>query len=180
MRITKEDSLVLLIDVQERLFPHIASAERLETQLINFLKGSNKLGIPLILSEQYKKGLGETLPSLVEIISPAYTIEKKSFSCIDHMGFVADLSLMNKQNVVIVGIESHICVLQTAIDLKTLGYNPIVVVDAIGSRSVENKMIAIERMKQEGVILTSVESILFEWCREAGSEEFKYISKLIK
>lgn len=180
MRILKEESLVLLIDVQEKLFPHISENEKLENRLLTFINGSNKLGIPLILSEQYKKGLGETIPALLEIISPTYTIEKKTFSCVDHVGFVADLSLMNKQNVIIVGMESHICVLQTAIDLKELGYNPIVVVDAIGSRSIENKMIAIERMKQEGIILTSVESILFEWCKVAGSEEFKYISKLIK
>ncbi len=132
------------------------------------------------MSEQYKKGLGETIPTLKEIITPTYAIEKKTFSCVDHANFVADLSLLNKQNVIIVGIESHICVMQTAIDLKELGYNPIVVVDAIGSRTIENKMIAVERMKQEGVLLTSVESILFEWCRDAGNDEFKSISKLIK
>ena len=180
MRIKKEDSLLVLVDIQEKLFPHIANFQSIEESLLTLVKGTNKLNVPLVLSEQYKKGLGETLSSLKEEIKPIKTIEKLTFSCADTLEFKEFIDSSNKKNIILVGIESHICVLQTAIDLKSLGLNPIVVVDAIGSRSIDNEMIAIERMKQEGIILASVESILFELCREAGTEEFKFISKLVK
>jgi len=180
VRILREESVLVLIDVQERLFPHIYNHEPLAQNIEVLLKGSTELKIPVILSEQYKKGLGETLFSLKQCFEPIHSIEKISFSCLGNASFYDFLAKANKKHVILVGIESHICVLQTAIDLKANNYEPIVVIDAVSSRKELDKIIAIERLIQEGVILTTCESLLFEWCRKAGTDEFKAISKLVK
>ena len=180
MRILKEDTIALLIDVQERLMPHIFEAEKLEKNLKILVEGLNLLHIPIIVSEQYKKGLGETISSLKELIVNCPHNEKTAFSCCDEPTIQERIELSGRRNIILFGVEAHVCLLQTAIDLKERGFNPIVVVDCISSRTIENKMIAIERYKQEGVTLTSYESILFELCRVAQGDAFKAMSKLVK
>lgn len=180
MRILREDTIALLIDVQERLMPHIFEAEKLERNLNILIEGLNILNVPMIISEQYKKGLGETIPSLKALVSTFPHNEKTAFSCCDEPTIQERIELSGRRNILLFGVEAHVCLLQTAIDLKERGFNPIVVVDCISSRTIENKMIAIERYKQEGVILTSYESILFELCRVAQGDAFKAMSKLVK
>ena len=103
-----------------------------------------------------------------------------AFSCCDDTGFMNELKTFGKKNVIIAGIESHVCVLQTTIDLLENNYQPIVVEDCVSSRTLNNKNMAIERMRQEGAIITTYESILFELCRFSGTDAFKAISKLVK
>ncbi len=180
MRIVKDDTIALVIDVQEKLFPHIFEAEKLERNLNILVEGLALLHIPMIVSEQYKKGLGETIPSIKELVKDYPHTEKTSFSCCDEPIIQEKIELSGKRNIILVGVESHVCLLQTAIDLKERGFNPIVVADCISSRTAENKQIALTRYQQEGVVLTTYESILFELCRYAQGDAFKAISKLVK
>ena len=180
MRIVKDDTIALVIDVQEKLFPHIFEAEKLERNLNILVEGLTLLHIPIIVSEQYKKGLGETIPSIKELVKDYPHTEKTSFSCCDEPIIQEKIELSGKRNIILVGVESHVCLLQTAIDLKERGFNPIVVADCISSRTAENKQIALTRYQQEGVVLTTYESILFELCRYAQGDAFKAISKLVK
>lgn len=178
MRITKEDSLVLLIDVQEKLYPHMNNKEKLSQKIITLLKGITVLGVPLVAARQYPQGLGDTIEELRPYINECY--DKITFSCCGNDNLITRLRESGCKYVIITGIEAHICVLQTVIDVKALGYIPVVVTDAISSRGQQDYEITLRRMEYEGAILTTVESILFELCREAGNEVFKTISRLVK
>jgi nicotinamidase-related amidase len=132
------------------------------------------------VTEQYKKGLGETIEPIESLVSQCRHTEKIAFSCCDEPSFMEHLENSKKRSVIIAGIESHICVLQTAIDLKERGFEPIIVADCVGSRTDANKQIAMKRFCHEDIMVTSYESILFELCRYAGNDAFKAISKLVK
>ncbi len=179
MRILKDKSSAIIIDFQERLFPVIFEKEKIEKNTQILIEGLNALDIPIIVTEQYKKGLGETIAPLANLLQEASFVDKISFSCCDEPHFMKKLD-SNKKFVILAGVEAHICLLQAAIDLKEKGFQPVVIEDCIGSRTPENKQIAITRLIQEGVLISSTESILFELCRMAGNETFKTISKLIK
>jgi nicotinamidase-related amidase len=173
MRIIRDHVLAMVVDVQERLFPHIYEHEQLAQNM-------KILEVPVIVTEQYKKGLGETIPSLAALVQECPHSEKTAFSCCDDPAIMEKLELSSKRTVVLAGIESHICLLQTALDLKERGFHPVVVEDCVGSRKPDNKRIAMARLVQEGIIITSYESLLFELCRVSGTDEFKAISKLVK
>ena len=180
MRILKEDAVAVLIDIQERLFPHIYQHEQLERNVNILLRGLQFLNIPIIITEQYSKGLGNTIPSISGNFNPFHSIEKITFSCCDESKFLAEFNRLNKKFVILAGIETHVCVLQTVLDLLDIGFTPVLVEDCVSSRKKNDKTLAIERIKQEGAILTTYESILLELCREAGTVTFKSISNLIK
>lgn len=167
-----------MVDIQEKLFPHIENQEALCKKIITLLDGMKALAIPIMAARQYPKGLGDTIEELGVYFSQYY--DKMTFSCCGSENLVAELHKASRKNVIIIGIEAHICVLQTVIDLKALGFTPIVVVDGIGSRDKRDYEIALKRMEHEGAVLTTVESILFELCHTAGTEEFKMISRLVK
>lgn len=181
MRILKEDTIAVCVDIQERLFPHIHEFEQLKKNTEILVNGLKTLEIPMMVTEQYKKGLGNTIAEIKEKVADCPTFEKAAFSCCDDERFAAKLAETGTEKFVILfGIEAHICLMQTAIDLKTKGYKPVIIEDCVSSRNPENKRIAINRMLQEGIIITSYESVLFELCRYAGSDTFKAISKLVK
>jgi nicotinamidase-related amidase len=179
MRISKEHTIGLVIDIQERLVPVMEEKELLLENCQKLISGMQILGLPILVTQQYTKGLGETVEEIKSIIPDFQYIEKKDFSCFDEPVFAEKIALSGAKNVIICGIESHVCVLQTAIDLKEAGYNPIVVFDCISSRSFDNVDLAAERFRYEGIMMTSMESILFELTRSAGNVNFKAISKLI-
>ncbi len=180
MRITKENTVGLIIDIQERLFPVMSEKESLLNNCKVLAEGLETLGVQQVVSQQYTKGLGETLPEIKNLISDFSYIEKKEFSCWDNTEIAEKLKTLNAQNIIISGIESHVCVLQTAVDLKAAGLNPIVVMDCVSSRSQANLALAKERFRQEEIMMTSYESILFELTRSAGDAAFRTISKLVK
>ena len=180
MRILKKDAVGLIIDIQERLFPVMREKEKLLTNCKILLTGLETLKIPVLATQQYTKGLGDTLPEIQSVLSNFLFVEKKDFSCCDEPVFVEKLKQTRAKNVIICGIESHVCVLQTAVDLKDAGLNPVVVMDCVSSRTKENIEMAKERFRYEGIMMTSCESILFELTRTAGSAEFKAISALVK
>lgn len=181
MRILKEETQALFIDFQSRLYPHISNHENLTKKTKILISGLQALEIPIIVSEQYVKGLGETIEEIKEALGENYQpLEKSAFSCCDDNNIVEVIEKNKKKSIILSGIESHICVLQTAIDLIEKGYTVIVVSDCVSSRSQDDKEIALERLRKEGAIVTSCESILFELCRFSGTPAFKAISKLIK
>ena len=178
MRIVQNDSVVLLIDIQEKLYPHMDNKEALTQKTVTLLKGVKALGLTTVAARQYPQGLGDTIEELKPYLDSYY--DKMTFSCCGDDNFIATLQETGCKNVIIIGIEAHVCVLQTVVDLKALGYQPIVVTDAISSRRRQDYEIALRRMEYEGAILTTVESILFELCRQAGTDVFKTISRLVK
>ncbi len=180
MRILKNDTIAIIIDIQGALFPHIHEHEKLENNTIKLIKGLKEIGIPLMVTQQYTPGLRPTIDSVSEAIGDYNHIEKMSFSCCDEPRFDEDLAVSSRRNVIITGIETHVCVLQTVIDLINRGYHPVVVEDCVGSRNPNDKKFAIERMQQEGALISTYESILFELLRYSDTKEFKAISKIVK
>lgn len=180
MRIKADESIGLIIDMQERLYPHILGHEQLTKNTEILISGLKAIGLHIMVTEQYTKGLGYTIEPLKGLLSDIKFIEKQAFSCCDEPNFYEDLAYHAPRFVIIAGIETHVCVLQTTIDLINNGYRPVIVEDCVGSRRSNDKNIAIERMRQEGAIITSYESLLFELLRYSGTETFKKISKLVK
>lgn len=180
MRIIKENTVGLIIDIQEKLFPAMCEKEQLLKNTVVLIQGLNELKVPIIVTQQYTKGLGETIPEISSEIHGFNNIEKRHFSCCDEPTVLEELKRLDASNIIICGIESHVCVLQTAVDLKDAGFNPIVVVDCISSRTKENLELAKERFRFEGIMMVSYESILFELTRSSVATEFRTISKLVK
>lgn len=180
MRISRDHTAAVIIDIQERLYPHIHKHVELARNVVILIRGLQILQIPILVTEQYRKGLGSTIPSVSEVIEKFEPVEKIAFSCCDESRFLRALNLHNKKYVIIAGIEAHVCVLQTVMDLIDNGYHPVLVEDCISSRKENDKKVAVERMRQEGAIVTTYESLLLELCRVAGNETFKKISGLIK
>ncbi len=180
MRILIEDTVGLVIDFQERLLPHMHGKQELVENTIRLIEGLKVLEVPLLVTEQYRKGLGMTAPEISGLFAPFNPLEKMAFSCCDDQAIGRALDDSGRKTVVICGIEAHVCVLQTAVDLMERGCRPVVVGDCISSRKPSDKQTALERMMHEGAVITSCESILFELCRTAGTDQFRVISKLVK
>ena len=180
MRINKELSAGLVIDIQEKLFPHMDQKEELLRRTTILLEGFKVLQIPMVITEQYPKGLGPTLEPLSKLLDKEPVLEKISFSCCGEPSFPDKLKSLGRPAIIICGIEAHVCVLQTVVDLLEEGYTVVVVEDCISSRNPADKRVAVERMRSEGAIITSCESVLFELARVAGTDEFKAISRLVK
>lgn len=181
MRILLNETMALVIDFQERLLPAMYNQEELIKNTKILIKGFNTLNVPTIVTQQYTKGLGMTVNELQEEFNKKFTYyDKVEFSCYDNEEIKSQIKKLNKKNIIICGIESHICVQQTAIDLLANDYNVILIKDCIGSRKIEDTITSIQRLINEGVIITSYESVLFELTRKAGTETFKSISKIIK
>ena len=178
MRILAEESICLIIDYQEKILPSIAEKENLVETSIKLLKGLRILEIPMVMTAQYSKGLGLNIPEICEAAGTIEFIEKNSFSSAS-VKEVQD-AIEGKKNVIICGIESHVCVLQTVIDLIELGYQPVLVEDCISSRRLHDKEVAVMRARDEGAVITTYESLLFELTKAAGTDRFRQISRLVK
>jgi len=180
MKIIQEETAAVVIDIQERLLPHIFQWEQTLQNCLKLIEGLQVLSVPIVVTQQYTKGLGPTDPSIVNRISGFSHIEKITFSCCGEPAFMDKLSSLGKKNIILCGIETHVCVLQTCIDLLEEGYIPVVVEDCVSSRKPDDKAVAIARMRQEGARISTMESILFELTQVSGTETFKNISKLVK
>jgi nicotinamidase-related amidase len=180
------NSVLLVIDMQERLLPNIHNKEQITLNCNRLINGAAELGIPIIISEQYPRGLGPTISEIKESIDNAKNktsvqcIEKTTFSCTNNDDFLDVVEELNRDQVIICGIEAHICVLQTALGLTDQGLIPYVVADAIGSRVEENKSLSIGRLEKNGSNIIVTESALLEMLEDSRHPSFKAISKLIK
>jgi len=176
MRILREEAVALVVDYQEKLVPVMREKELLIYHSQILLQGLKILDVPMIITQQYTKGLGTTVEDITAAVGTEAYLEKISFSAFEQV----KEQIQGKKFVIVCGIEAHICVLQTVIDLASAGYIPVVVEDCISSRKKYDKKIALERMKQEGAMITTTESLLFELLREAGTDTSKKIQRLIK
>jgi nicotinamidase-related amidase len=180
-KLKNDDTALVVVDVQEKLVK--AMDEDIYADLLAntsiLVKGFNVLSAPVFATQQYTKGLGETVAELSgDIKEPA--IEKATFSCCGEPDFVEKLKANNIKNVVLTGMETHVCVLQTALDLLEAGYNVHVAADSVCSRSDFNWEMGLGMMEKAGAVITCAETVLFQMLGKAGSPEFKEISKLIK
>ena len=175
-----EDSLVIAVDFQVRLMPAMHNCEEVEKKAEMFVKGCRLLGVPILVTQQYTKGLGDTLPSIKEALGEFEHIEKTAFSCLRDEGFAKKLKESGKKNIIVAGIESHVCVQQTVLDLLDSEYNVYVIADCISSRSEVDHKYAEERMRQVGAVLTTAEAVLFEFLLGAEHPKRKGVSELVK
>ncbi len=177
MLLNKDDSLVLLIDVQEKLLPAVINKEALVQRCEWLLRLAQQMHVPVMTSEQYSQGLGRTVEQLLPYVDAKRCFEKVCFSCAKQADYLQCLNNMRKNQLILIGMEAHVCVLQTAMEVKELGFDVYVVVDAVSSRHELDLKYGLKRMKQEGIHLITAEMVFFEWVRLAGTPEFKALSK---
>jgi nicotinamidase-related amidase len=178
--LTIENAVLVAIDFQERLLPAMSGKEKLLQNVVKLLKGAAALEVPVILTEQYPKGLGPTIPEIKALLADVKPIEKVCFSCCDNEAFSGALAALHRKQVLVCGIEAHICVYQTAMALARQGYEVQVVSDCISSREPENKAVALQKLSAAGILPTSAEMALFELLRMAQGDKFKQISNIVK
>jgi len=178
--LNRASAVLIVIDIQGSLFQAMQDKENLLINALKVIKGAKVFNLPIIVTEQIPEKLGPTLPVLTEELDGCETISKDSFSCWGNNFFQERLKSLSRREVIILGIESHVCVYQTASDLMQNGFNVSVVADAVSSRTKENSAIGIEAMKSAGAHITSTEMVLFELLRSAGDAKFKDIYKIVK
>ncbi|MGH8477461.1 MAG: isochorismatase family protein [Methylococcales bacterium] len=177
------DSALIVIDIQPTLTAAMPEkdAEQMLANTIVLLQTANALQVPVLLTEQYPKGLGETDPTLLDHLpTSAQKFTKTGFSCLAAGGFPEVLEKIGKKQMVLVGQETHVCVLQTAVQLNELGYSVFVAEDSVCSRNQEHRYFALERMRQTGITITNYESVLFEWIQDSIHPKFKELARLIR
>jgi len=175
-----ENVAVLIVDIQGNLAHSMYEKELLFENVQKLIKGIQVLGIPILWVEQNPQGLGPTIPEVADILQNIQPISKMSFSGCLNDRFVQALKALNRRQILITGIEAHVCVYQTAAGLANLGYEVQVVTDAVSSRKRENKEIGLQRMRDSGVSFTSVETALFELLKVGEGEQFREILKILK
>jgi nicotinamidase-related amidase len=177
----RNDSILVVVDVQERMMPVIDRADDVSDAILRLVRGFRALDLPMLVTEQYSKGLGHTLPPLRDALAEWYRpIEKISFSAAGELHFMQQLEGAARNRAFICGVEAHVCVYQTARDLSMLGWEVEVVADAVGSRDPANRTIALDRLSRRGVELTNVEMLLFDLMQRADIAEFKSVSAIVK
>jgi nicotinamidase-related amidase len=178
--LSKENTVFVLVDVQGKLAQIVQDSEKMIENLKTLIRGLRILDIPIVWLEQYPEGLGPTNPKLVEHLQGIEQIRKITFDACKNPTFIQAMEKIGRKQVLIAGIETHICVFQTATGLKDLGYEVQVVADAVSSRTILNKEIGLEKMKLLGIHWTSVEISLYELMETAEGEHFKLVLKLLK
>jgi len=175
-----ENTVLIVVDVQEKL-AHVMSEKRvLLENLEKIIKGAQILGIPILLTEQNPEELGPTIPEIARFLPNIQPVRKLSFSCCGSNRFMQALKALSRKQVLITGTETHVCVYQTAVDLLNLEYEVQVVADAVSSRTVENRQIGLAKIRDAGAALTSMETALFELLKVAEGAKFKEILKIVK
>ena len=178
--LTTANTVLLLVDIQGKLAGLMYDRNSLYDNLRRLVKGAKVLELPILWAEQNPKGLGPTIPEVAELLPDLEPIPKFSFSCCDNDKIMQNLRALNRPHVLIAGIEAHICVYQTARDLTNAEYRVQIVSDAVSSRTIENKQIGLEKSKDAGASLTSVETVLFDLLKVAEGAKFKEILNIVK
>lgn len=178
--LNKDNAALIIIDVQERLANIMKIKDEVVKNCVHLIELSKMLTIPIVLTEQYPKGLGQTIAEIRDALPLYQPIEKLTFSCCEEPNFLNEIKKLNKKTIILAGMETHICVLQTCIGLLEEGFNVHLVSDAVCSRAKANYKTAIEFMRDAGAVITCTETVLFQLLKVAGTEEFKAISKRIK
>jgi len=180
MRLNPKQAVLLIIDMQERFVPVIHDYQSILIAVQKMIRGAQVLDVPILLTEQYPKGLGATVPEIRPLIPDVKAIEKLSFSCCGSSDFLAQLKQLNRQQILVCGIETHVCVYQSCSDLQKLGYEIHLLQDCVSSRKPNDRLFALQKLQTMGVSLTGVEMALFEMLQVAGTPVFKEISRIVK
>lgn len=179
MQVDRGSALALIVDVQEKLVPVMWNFTPVEKYCRALILAAREFGMPVFATEQYPKGLGATLSSIREAL-PAPPLVKMHFSCVADEEMRKALAASGRRQVIVAGLESHVCVFQTVRDLIGRGFEVFVCADAVTSRFEEHRRVALEQMRDLGAIVTSVESIVFDLLQVCGTAEFKRVSKLLR
>ena len=184
MKMTREGSQLLIVDMQDRLLDAMTNKDETLERCIRLVRAAEILDVPITISEQYPKGLGPTEEALRTALGNAGVVmEKLSFSCFGDDAIRArlrELRRKGRSQVILAGIETHVCVAQTAIDLAENGYRPFIAADAVASRDRRSRKRALSRLAGDGAEIVDSEMVLFEWLGRAGTPEFKQIQALVK
>ncbi|MBI3977957.1 MAG: hydrolase [Chloroflexi bacterium] len=179
-RARRGESGLLVVDVQERLYPHIHQREALLDRVTRLVEACRLLGVPVALTEQYRRGLGSTIPELGTTIIPYPVFEKVTFSAFGSDELVTWLEETRLRTLLLCGIEAHICVQQTVLDALARGLNVQVAADCVGARRELDCRLALERMRQAGAVITTWEAIVYELLGQAATDEFRSVLPLLK
>jgi len=177
MLINIKDSVVMLIDAQEKLMPLVQNTDTVEQHCRWLLEIAQYLEVPTLITEQYPKGLGPTIQSLRDFATPKHTLAKTCFSALGSPEVNQLIHDWHHNQFILIGIESHVCGLQTAMTLQNTGKQVFVDDECTSSRDAHDKMLALKRMRQQGMQVVSREMVVFEWLTQSGSEKFKHISE---
>lgn len=172
-----ETSCLLAVDFQERLMPAVHDTDHIVANAAWLIQIAQRLNVPVLVSEQYPRGLGHTVAAIRELLPAEAFMEKLHFSCAAERDCMRRIDALGRQQIVVIGAEAHVCVLQTALDLRAAGRDVYLVADAVSSRSPRNVELALERMRAEGVRVVSREMVAFEWLHQAGDDRFREISR---
>lgn len=179
--VSRNNSQLLVIDVQEKLIPAIPVRELLIDNCCKLIQAAKLFDAPVSATEQYAKGLGPTIPQLRKLLGGVTIPDKDRFSAVECLSWrPASVQPNARFQVVIAGLEAHVCVLQTALDLMTIGYQVFIPADAVASRTKLDWNLALRRLSASGAIITSTESVMFEWCEASNSPVFKQLSQVVK
>ena len=180
MLIDRHQSLLLIVDIQEKLAPAIHEGAAAIANNQRLLAAADRLGVPIVVSEQYVRGLGPTVQDLQPLPPRAQRFEKMHFSCAREPGFLDLIADSGRRRIIVTGMEAHVCVLQTVLGLLDAGYAVCLIEDATSSRTPANRAAAISRMREAGADIVTTEMVLFEWLARAGTDEFRTLLPLIK
>jgi nicotinamidase-related amidase len=178
--LTPENTVLVVIDIQEKILRAMHDKEKLLQNLLKLIKGARVLEVPVLLTEQYPAGLGPTLPEVAQLLPGVKAVDKTCFSGCGEGRFREALEASGRRQVLLAGIEAHVCVYQTAVDLIRAGYGVHLVVDCISSREAENKAVTVTKLNGAGAALTTAEMALFELLKVAKGDKFKQISSIVK
>jgi len=179
-RLTRDDTVLVVLDAQERLMPVVQDSERVVRRIVTAIEGAKVLGLPIVATEQYPQGLGRMVPPILNALGEIQPVQKITFSCFADTTFLRQVYTLIRNTLLVVGVEAHVCVLQTVLDALGRGLQAHVAADAVSSRNPLDKEVALRRVAQAGAVVTTVETALFELLREAGTEEFRRLHALIK
>ncbi len=180
MLMNNRTSALLVVDIQDRLLPAVRDGEGVVAKARTLLKAAAAMGVPILASEQYPQGIGHLVPAIAELIPPGATLEKLHFSCLSDADFSRRFSNLGRTQAVVVGLESHVCVLQTVEQLLERHCDVFVVADAVSSRTAASYEFALRRLEAAGARVVTAEMVVFEWLGQAGTPMFRELIKLIK
>jgi nicotinamidase-related amidase len=180
MLLSAESSVLLVVDAQQRLAPAIHDVDRVVRTMGKLIDGAAVVGVPVVATEHYSRGLGHTVAELTDRLPAGCVIEKLHLSAAHEPGFIDRLNALGRNQIVVTGMEAHVCVLQSALGLRGAGFQIFVVADAVGSRLPANRDLGLDRLRANGVDIVSAEMVLFEWAYRGDTPQFRDLLPLIK
>jgi nicotinamidase-related amidase len=180
MRLRREDAFLLVVDVQQKLAPHVEGHDRVIAKSTALVRAAQKLSIPVLLSEHCPDLIGETVASLAGLVSRDDILKKTHFSCSDEPAAFSRIQSLKRKQAVVCGMEAHVCVMQTALGLSERAFQPFVVRDAVGSRREEDRGTALDRVRSAGCEIATAEMVIFEWMGRADIPQFRDLLAIVK